>query len=218
MAIDSASDGQSQYFLFPRQPLQAAAAATSAGNEVLVISDDDDAQAVQVSVPQPNDVLAELRPLLLLGSAAWASSHWHFRVDGTQCDCDIQTGGLVVTEVRLNSYVLPGSPMLARFAAALSRAAERRVVLAFHGTHRENLEPICAHGLDPLRRRGQSFGVGEYFTTWAPTALAYCHGTGRTVLLFALLLDPAGLTVHNGNVIVVHASDNQLPLGTVTFA
>ena len=31
-------------------------------------------------------------------------------------------------------YALPGAPLYARFAAARARAADQRVVLAFHGT------------------------------------------------------------------------------------
>ena len=41
---------------------------------------------------------------------------------------------------------------------------------------------------------------------------------GRDIVLFVVLLEAGGLTADNGNVLVVHRSDHQLPLAVVSFA
>ena len=169
-----------------------------------------------VVVRGPVDVLGALRPLLRHGSAAWAGTEWVFTVAGAENRCPLSLSGLTAREVRANPAALPGQPLYERFAAALAQAGDKRVALAFHGTAAENLAPICAGGLDPARRKGQSMGTGEYFATSAGTSLGYCRG-GRTMLLFALLLDQNGLTANNGAVLVVHRTDHQLPLCEVAL-
>jgi hypothetical protein len=136
-------------------------------------------------------------------------------VGGVECKCPLQLGNAGVASVRENPAALPGQPLYERFAAAHARAQDKRVALCFHGTAAENLEAICAGGLDPARRKGQSMGPGEYFATEAKTSLGYCRN-GKALLLFAVLLDPAGLTANSGNVLVVRRTDHQLPLCVVT--
>ena len=201
----------------PINTLSSQAAAPPAIDDVITISDDDDSPVSYIPAP-PNDPLAELRPLLDRTNFSRFNGRWSFRVGSTACDCELHSGGLTVADVCPNPDSLPGTPLLERFAAALARAGDRRVALAFHGTPLENLSPICAYGLDPARRRGQSYGPGEYFATHAGTSLSFCQRSSRTVVLFALLLDPSGLTHNDGHTIVVHAGDHQLPLATVTFA
>ena len=139
-----------------------------------------------------------------------------FTVAVAECRCPLSLSGLTAREVRANPAALPGQPLYERFAAALAQAGDKRVALAFHGTAAENLAPICAGGLDPARRKGQSMGQGKYFATSAATSLGYCRG-GQTMLLFALLLDQNGLTANNGAVLVVHRTDHQLPLCEVAL-
>jgi hypothetical protein len=171
-----------------------------------------------------NDMLADLRRLIQASSATWASGRWRFNVRGTQCNCTLSTQDLAVAEVHANPASLPGNQLYGNFAAAHTRASDKRVLLGFHGTPPENLESICSLGLDPARRgaNGQAMGRGEYFATRAQTSMAYCRLDPRasrwSVLLFALLEDAAGLSARTEDVVVVHRPDHQLPLCVVSFA
>ena len=170
-----------------------------------------------VEVRGAADLLLALRPQLRPDSPAWAGGEWVFTVGGVECRCPLNLGGASVASVRQNPAARPGQPLYERFAAAHAAAQDKRVALCFHGTAAENLDSVCVGGLDPGRRKGQSMGAGEYFATEAAVSLTYCRN-GRALLLFGVLLDPAGLSANNGRVIVVHRSDHQLPLGVVTLA
>jgi hypothetical protein len=59
-----------------------------------------------------------------------------------------------------NPHAAPGTPLYARFAAALRRVSNKSIQLAFHGTAEANIDAICREGLDPKRRAGQALGPG----------------------------------------------------------
>jgi hypothetical protein len=61
-------------------------------------------------------------------------------------------------------------------------------------------------------------GRGEYFASFATEVRVSLGDSrqGRSLLLFAVLLDPTGLTANNGKVLVVHQTDHHLPLCVVT--
>ena len=172
---------------------------------------------LEVEIRRPKDALHGLRQQLLHGSASWASEEWVFTVDGATASCRMTLSGLRVTSVRENPAALPGQKLYERFLEAYRRAGDKRVALCFHGTAAGNIAAICAAGLDPARRRGQSMGPGEYFAREAGVALPFCR-QGRDIVLFVVLLEAGGLTADNGNVLVVHRSDHQLPLAVVSFA
>ncbi len=168
-------------------------------------------------------MLSALRHLIQTNSATWTSGIWAFNVRGTECCCSLRTQGLTVAGVQSNPASFLGAPLYERFSAAHAQAEDKRVSLGFHGTPPENLMSICNQGLDIARRgiHGQALGPGEYFATQAQTSLSYCRAEATAscwrVLLFALLEDAGGITARNGDVIVVHRLDHQLPLCIVSF-
>ncbi|CAF4466495.1 unnamed protein product [Rotaria sp. Silwood2] len=50
-----------------------------------------------------------------------------------------------------------------------------RGFFAFHGTETKSILPICIDGFDPRRRKGQAYGVGEYFGVTAAISDGYCR-------------------------------------------
>jgi hypothetical protein len=56
----------------------------------------------------------------------------------------------------------------------------------------------------------------EYFGGTANVSLGYCKG-GRKMLVFVVLMDPAGVTSENDSIIVINKPSNQLPIAVVTF-
>ena len=67
---------------------------------------------------------------------------------------------LQVARCDANPHAAPGTPLYARFAAALASVADKRVKLVFHGTPEANVDAILRDGLDPSLRRGQALGKG----------------------------------------------------------
>jgi hypothetical protein len=111
-------------------------------------------------------------------------------------------GQLQIEQVEPNPYARPGEPLYERFRAALGKVADKTIKLVFHGTPEKNVASILQEGLDPGRRRGQVYGAGEYFGTDAGTSLSYAQG-GRSMIIFAVLLDATGITHHQENGAVV---------------
>ena len=127
---------------------------------------------------------------------------------------------LAATDVAMNPHSLPGTPLYERFFAAWAQVPNKSMRLVFHGTSEENIDAICAEGLDPKRRRGQALGPGEYFAGTPGVSLGYCKG-GRKMLVFCILIDASGVTSYNeaipGGIAVIHKPEHQLPLAVVTF-
>ena len=111
-------------------------------------------------------------------------------------------GQLQVEQVEPNPHARPGEPLYERFRAALAKVEDKTIKLVFHGTPEKNVAAILQDGLDPGRRRGQVYGAGEYFGTDAGTSLSYVQG-GRSMIIFAVLLDATGITHHQENGAVV---------------
>jgi hypothetical protein len=57
------------------------------------------------------------------------------------------------------------------------------VLLVYHGTRSvKNAKRIMCEGFDPMKRKGQSFGAGEYFADTLGTSLEYAQTTGAIML------------------------------------
>ena len=127
---------------------------------------------------------------------------------------------LPATDVAMNPQSLPGTELYNRFFAAWAQVPNKSMRLVFHGTSEENIDAICAEGLDPKRRRGQALGPGEYFAGTPGVSIGYCKG-GRKMLVFCILIDASGVTSYNeaipGGIAVIHKAEHQLPLAVVTF-
>jgi len=127
-------------------------------------------------------------------------------------------------EVWLNPRSLPGCSLYERFVAAWGRVPNKTIRLVFHGTPEANINDICRDGLDPRRRNGQAHGAGEYFGGNMDVSLGYCRG-GRYMLVFAVLLDPSGVTKvvggaqlgAPGEIVVIHKPEHQLPLAVISI-
>jgi hypothetical protein len=118
---------------------------------------------------------------------------------------------LHVRDVWSNPAAAPGGALYARFAAAYEAAKEKAVRLCFHGTAEANIDAICQHGLDPKYRgkNGQALGAGEYFAERPDISLPYCAG-GRRMIVFAVLMDQAGLTKRQSGIVVINKVEHQL--------
>jgi hypothetical protein len=125
---------------------------------------------------------------------------------------------LHVKDVWANPSAQPGGLLYERFAAAFKAASDKAVRLVFHGTRAENIDQICTHGLDPMRRglNGQALGAGEYFAETPAISIPYCAGSKR-MLVFAVLMDRSGLTKRQQGIVVINKSEHQLPLFVITF-
>lgn len=63
-------------------------------------------------------------------------------------------------------------------------------IFAWHGTHSDAITPICQEGFDPNRRRGQFYGIGEYFGPTPDISMGYCKpGNHNHVLILSCLLN-----------------------------
>ena len=63
-----------------------------------------------------------------------------------------------------------------RFCAALAHASSPPQ-LGFHFSDEGNIDSICEHGIDPLRRSSSStFGAGDYFAEALEVGLPYANG------------------------------------------
>ena len=86
---------------------------------------------------------------------------------------------------------------LERFYRAVEVLGDRpppdlaRGFFAFHGTGSDAITSICTQGFDPNRRRGQAYGVGEYFGVTAGISDGYSRNTnpgGVKHMLIAFIL------------------------------
>ena len=97
---------------------------------------------------------------------------------------------------------------------AESTDKEFNVQIVFHGTSESNIESILSSGLDPLLRRGQQFGQGEYFASSPDLPLRYCRG-GTKMLVFLVITTKFNLRGHD--IVVVKKTQRQLPIATLSF-
>ena len=162
----------------------------------------EDADVVDVDDPASTDLLHEQRQRLL---PLLHENAFH----------------LPATDVEINPYSLPGTPLYERFVAARAQLPDKSMRLFFHGTPETNVKAICRDGLDPKLRRAQALGPGEYFSGKPRISVKYCQG-GSKMLVFCILMDPSGVTQFHarpdgGGVAVIHKPEHQLPLAVVTF-
>ena len=122
-----------------------------------------------------------------------------------------------MSDVWANPAAAPGGELYAKFAAAYNRARDQSIRLVFHGTAEANIDAICKHGLDPNRRgqHGQAHGRGEYFAEDSNISVAYCQG-GKKMIVFAVLMDPSGLTKRTNGIVVINKVEHQLPMFVLT--
>jgi len=100
-------------------------------------------------------------------------------------------------------------------AIAESASEQHYVSLVFHGTSESNIESILSNGLDPLLRRGQQYGQGEYFAASPDLPLRYCRG-GTKMLVFLVITTKFDLRGQH-DIVVVKKSQRQLPIATLSF-
>jgi hypothetical protein len=117
------------------------------------------------------------------------------------CQRSAQKLGLQVARLEPNRFSQPGCPLYTRFVAAWRRVPDKSLKIVYHGTPEANIGAICRTGLDPKRRSGQALGKGEYFGGEVSVSAAYSRG-GRKMIMFAVLLDRAGLTHDDAHVTV----------------
>jgi hypothetical protein len=121
-----------------------------------------------------------------------------------------------------NLKLLPAACQLhklhTRFASALARVPEVKLLLGFHGTREDNIEAIALDGLDPRRREAGCRGHGEYFAESISLALPYMQGA-RRLLVFALAVPQSetgfGLVHRGDEMIVIDDVSQQLPVAIV---
>jgi hypothetical protein len=121
-----------------------------------------------------------------------------------------------------NLKLLPAACQLhalhTRFASALARVPNVKLLLGFHGTREANIEAIASDGLDPRRREAGCRGHGEYFAESVSLALPYMQGA-RHLLIFALAVPQSetgfGLVHRGDEMIVIDDVSQQLPVAIV---
>lgn len=152
------------------------------------------------SVPLP-DLNTQVHGLLTEQNSRWFG------------DCDVS--GIFTP----NPHAAPGQPLHEAFRRSYAAAADKTIRVVFHGTSEANIGPISLFGLDPKLRKRQLLGTGDYFSAQFKQAVPYCTSSraGR-LLVFAILTDPSGITLDREDVVVVHKTAHQLPLGTVRFS
>jgi len=121
-----------------------------------------------------------------------------------------------------NLKLLPAACQLhklhTRFASALARVPNVKLLLGFHGTREANIEAIALDGLDPRRREAGCRGHGEYFAESISLALPYMQDA-RRLLIFALAVPQSetgfGLVYRGDEMIVIDDVSQQLPVAIV---
>ena len=57
-----------------------------------------------------------------------------------------------------------------------SKKANEDFIFGWHGTEETNIESICKNGHNPMCRKGQQYGPGEYFGVSPTASYGYCKG------------------------------------------
>lgn len=118
-----------------------------------------------------------------------------------------------------NPFAALGNLVYDRFLKALHKAAalqgeDTHVEIVYHGTKQINVEDILRNGLDPERRKSQTFGPGEYFSRRPHMSIGYCGGD-KEMLVFCVLVPDKSNTPQS--YVVVPNVEHQFPLGTIIF-
>lgn len=96
------------------------------------------------------------------------------------------------------------------------------VQLAYHGTYSDLvIRKICKQGFDPLRRRCQGLGPGEYFGTSPQTALEFAGAT-NTLIATLVVSSPVTRLRNMGRILIVNNPHNRsitfcLPIFTIKY-
>jgi hypothetical protein len=124
-----------------------------------------------------------------------------------------------------NPCLRRGCSAFQRFAASSADILHRDLrdvcQIAFHGTSKEAVGPICYRGFDVLRRAVQANGPGEYFGAAPEVSEGYNRNTEQ-MLLCALLKNRISVP-SGGQILVVNNPTNDLdkayviPLGVVVY-
>ena len=127
---------------------------------------------------------------------------------------------LLYTDIKENVHSMPGEALYKKFKAARDNlpVADRKTVLAFHGSPDKNIDSICANGYNSALRFGQAYGPGEYFSTSAATAINYCRGGNRLLLNELLLGHVNKHHTQYGHIIVMKLPAHYLPRFIITLA
>ena len=118
-------------------------------------------------------------------------------------ESQFEAAGFTNARFHPNPYYLGGrvnsNPVYQRFVKALQDIPSNTtdgaccsLGIVFHGTSSENISTILKNGLDPLRRKGQALGPGEYFGKHPSTSIGYCR-RGLEMMVFLVVL-PSTLT------------------------
>lgn len=118
-----------------------------------------------------------------------------------------------------NELLVAGNPCYDKFCSAdLPLKASLGVV--FHGTPVANMPSILKDGLDPDKRKKQTYGPGEYFSKDPTICLEFAR-KGMELLVFVVVLlperNPTNRRIHPDDIVVVNNNQHQLPIGTVKF-
>jgi Poly(ADP-ribose) polymerase catalytic domain len=90
--------------------------------------------------------------------------------------------------------------------------------IIFHGTCKDNVASILKSGLDPKKRSGQAYGVGEYFSKNPSTSLGYCKG-GNQMLVFCVVIPASSTHAHKpDDFVVVSQAQHQVPMAVLEFS
>ena len=139
--------------------------------------------------------------------------------------------GLEAPVFTANALAKAGEKVYDRFYAACKKLpAVGSLAVVFHGTAEENIEKILNEGLNPLLRRGQAYGPGEYFSTEPGLSISYCKGGSKMLVFLVVIVPPivppieapiedyrSFTTNCPSNIVVVSNNDLQIPLGFVSF-
>lgn len=130
------------------------------------------------------------------------------------------------THIEENPEIMrPNCPAMDRYRNGMKEKqllATPSTFFAWHGTSSEAaLISICHNGFDPIRRRGQAYGSGEYFGQTAEVSHGYANNTKRMIV--AQLLNVSETTTHGNFCYVVNNPRDQqqvsfcLPVLVVTY-
>jgi len=128
------------------------------------------------------------------------------------------------SQVTISSYTenkfLIGSHIFGRWLSELRKLESTKqhlyTSIVFHGTPEANCDSILCNSLDSNKRIRQVMGPGEYFGKNIETSLSYCQND-KKMLIFAVINKQDGITTENQNLIVIHNTSYQLPIGFITL-
>ncbi|CAM4919152.1 unnamed protein product [Rotaria socialis] len=132
-----------------------------------------------------------------------------------------------------NPYLLgKGCESFSRFYKGVELIGSRppldlgRGFFAFHGTSIDAIESICKAGFDPSRRRGQAYGIGEYFGVTAAISHGYSQKSEPSVsnlrMIIAFILQTDRVHMRPGFCYVVNnpidwSAAFNLPVAVLTY-